>query len=358
MNVAAAQPNAPGVAPPEAFLTKLFGNGAVETGNSAGIERYLEETDGAVKGKTAKGTFAATLADIIDDGADPSRLELAIAGAACLAHTGLFGEVNNWFAATDATFDDASFDALQITDEEFDSILRDAIALVAAAKVNWWKCNHHTGGNKATGFVARWLKLIDVTANNITEDITKLCWRAGHWFSTKSWLVALGVPGITDAAGSALSKRLAVDDAIAKRIRSGPAGTAAFEAVIAGLSAVAAHPIVGYAAAPQLPEWGAWKAARNALEANPARHHIGSQYLTGAPRIVLPVLPDPVISFVATAIRFYNRDASILNAAVFKNVTDDNTALAAFRSASTFETKERAHEGIAMWLAADNRTGK
>lgn len=343
-------------APNVDIFVALFGNGPVDTGNSAGVETYLSSADGATRGKSIKGTFLATLSAILEQNEEPHRGHLAVAGAAALAHHGSFCNVFNWSLDGENAADDAAFDAAEYTDDDLRSAISDAIALIAATKVNWWKGNHHTGGEIARGFVARLLSIFKV--NKIDEKLTRSIWCAGHWFSTKSWLGALGVPGIADDGATRLAARLKVDDAVAKRIRSGPAGTAAFEAVYAGIIAVGSHPVVGYAAAPQLPALSIWRAAHEDIARAPAKYHIGAQYLTGAQRVAVPVVPDPVISFVYTAIRFYNRDASLLRAAVFNNVAEDNTALAAFRSAGTFETKERAHVGVNEWITADVSAAK
>lgn len=325
---------------------QLFGNGPVETGLSAGTEKYVQAESGAIKGRDIKCTYKFTLESIVPIGTNPTRFHKAIAGAAALAHTGGFGAVDNWSTGAGPRAGNTD----DIADEELKQAFEDAVSVIVATKVNWFKGNHHTGGKIATGFVARAYSIITGGTVPIDEANTSLAWRAGHWFDTRAWLASLGVPGIRATQGTVFP--IAVDDAVRKRISSAPAGSASFEAIYSGILYISSHPVLCAANAPALLEWNAWVACHAAIERNPARFHIGSTYLTGKDQIKVPAVPDPIVGFVATCIRYANRDATLLKAAIFKNVADDAATLSAIRSASEFAKVDRRAVGVAQWINA------
>jgi len=333
------------------ILAHVFGNGIYEPQLTQGVEIFNVIKDGYIAGATLKGTFMATLTSVAVDIAKPTRIELAVAGAAALADSKEFAPAQGCVIKTDRAFDDAKFDEAGFGDDDFASACKDAVAVIVSCKVNWWKGNHHTGGKVAQGFVLRLFKLFEVPT--INEDVTTLVWRAAHWFDTAAWIGALGATGVASPNVAALKARIGADEATRKRIASGPAGTAAFEAVIAGLNALAAHPVVGAANSPALLDLALWGEIHKDIAENAACYHIGAQYLTGKPKREIPVVPDAVISHVATGIRYINRDATLAKAAVFSKVADDVSALNAFRQASEFKEEKRSVIGLANWFASE-----
>jgi len=341
------------------LIRSIFANGSVEVSLSLGYEDYLGERDGAILGATASDTFEANHAYIcsctkqrVDD-----RVVQALAMAAVLATNDVFAPKDNATRYPAAPKDDgaaaaaAGGPAVAIKDFDGHRSVRDAIALIAATKVNWFKCNHHTGGRVATGFALKALRLVGGADYAVSEEITSALWRAGHWFDTRCWLVALGVEDIVADAGAAraLAYRISADEAVAKRIRSAPAGTAAFCALFQGLRVIVDHPIAAHANAPALPAYADWAALYDDIVAHPALYHIGAMYLTGKERRVPVSMSAPVIGYIYTCLKYMNPAATILKAAAFNGYSEDKSTLLALKAAGKFKSQERTAIGALAW---------
>lgn len=109
--------------------------------------------------------------------------------------------------------------------------------VIAAAKVNFYKENHHVGQNQAENYCTKVLRLVyNVNANDIgplkddaqCETIYRL-YIVSHWASTLSLLSQLGLRGLRQTVAVAQVNaaniiRPATD--ISMRLASNPAGTA------------------------------------------------------------------------------------------------------------------------------------
>lgn len=282
-----------------------------------------------------------------------TRFALAYGVAAAIATSDTYAPI--YPLGVEGRFADDLAEADRVPLSDIQAAHTDAVTLIGACKTQFHKTNHHTGGDVATGFALKVLKLIGV--DNPTKDETTFLWRIGHWFDTRTWLSALGVKGlqVTPARVNALKNRVVCDEATQKRITSSPAGTAPFMAVYTAILNIRAHPVASRANAPRIDDWAEWVAVADDIAANAAAYHIGAQYLTGNVRMLPPVVPDAVTSFCATCIRFINRNSTLARAPVFANVADDTTVLSALRNASAFKKHVAYAVGILAHGTSDDK---
>lgn len=356
----------------------LAGNGPTQTTSTPGEPQFIAKAHSPVaiivspQGGRAKAStieiIKANARQVTPLPAAPSRLALAYGVAAALAIDADYApgtldlqvfsadDLASFVAAAQANppnavaAPDPNVDNHVYTEVELRTAYVDAVTLIAACKIQFYKTNHHTGGDIAQGFTLKALSAMGT--KNPTKEETTHIWKIGHWFDTRVWLSAAGVKGIRVAgagftnAVATLKNKVVVDEAAAKRIASAPAGTAPFIAVITAINIIRTHNVAAAADAPRLPDWDRWTDVYDDIMEAPAAYHVGAQYLTGDLRKLPPQVPDPVISFCATCIRYMNRNSTLAQAPVFKNVADDNSVLSALRNASKLKKQVRSAVGI------------
>jgi len=159
--------------------------------------------------------------------------------------------------------------------------------MIAATKVNWWQCNHHLGQEGMQGYALKTFKI--KYPNQNPAAWTKVVHTAGHWASTKLVLRPLGWLGISVIEPIDETKTIIATADVALRSTTSPAGVAAISVCHAAFYKLAKGPVV--AIFPGLQDANELADEMIKINRRPARYHMGSNYLTGKPRIN----PDPTI---------------------------------------------------------------
>jgi len=223
-----------------------------------------------------------------------------------------------------------------------------AACMIAATKVNWWQCNHHLGQEGMQGYALKTFRIKYPTAQ--PNAWTSVVHTAGHWASTKLVLHLLGWQGIQQLQPIPGTKQIIATADVVLRSTSSPAGVAPISVCHAAFNKIAKGPVV--AIFPGLQDAAALADEMVKINANPPRYHMGSNYLTGLPRI----LPDPTVQMIGRCgsyVRVYLpnstlrrspsfQDGSIENAPDYDNTFDD--ALIALRAASAIP--QEVHQAL------------
>lgn len=162
------------------------------------------------------------------------------------------------------------------------------------------------------GKVARLQNLIDEARPTQNREVRNVCWACGKIVSSRGTLRAVGIPGIVYADASNTGKDadndyarggayvIPLSEDVRLRVRSSPAGTSnvsTFHAIVKraiySVFGVCIPPLTSYGKDPDSNAFvGRAKDALDAIATEPARHHMGSVFLTGQPRIVQDAWTD------------------------------------------------------------------
>lgn len=314
-----------------AAIDNIWVNGPIEVGALAAAEEYAPSADGPKADANATPDFIGTADHIL--ATYHKSVSVPIAGACVFlakcaeARAKCHGADGSWIAAgvraRPADADIAGADDVTI------SAVKVGVAILLAGKVNYWKCNHHTGGTPFTGYLEKVCRKLDIDTSN--KEIASLIWRVCHWADTRVILSAVGVQipaAIVPAASTlAITNIIHLPEDALIRIASNPAGTAAWSDVWAGIRAVEVHGVV-CATGPRMPISRARAVAiADAIASGDPSYHIGAKYLAGVDRKIIPAWSQAVVDWVYTALKFFHSRSSLLNAAVFKTASENPTAI-------------------------------
>lgn len=243
---------------------------------------------------------------------------------------------------------DAEIDASEkeFTELDVEECIDLGVGFLIAAKVNWWKTNHHTGHKVPQGYFKKATDMANVCVGATAKEDLEAIWRAVHWVDTKLVLHAFGIEGLTvDPEEAELAEELfALSDDAQLRISSNPAGTAKFADVWVGITQIEgdrAYAMHGH----QFPHERAHYAALYArcCSGDPTLH-MGSYYLCGKTREKLPEWSEGVVAWVVTCVSAQNSSSTLLAAQVFKGQTPQQTTTKAIKA---------YREGVAALMAED-----
>lgn len=271
-----------------------------------------------------------------------------------LASPGVLAAVEPSWYAEEPTSGTRTHAEISEAEDEFETLdIRECIdiglGLLIAAKVNWWKTNHHTGVKVPQGYFKKATDMMGICQGSTAAADLAAVWRAVHWVDTKLVLHAFGIKDLTveaDPAATAKSLFALTDDA-QLRVFSNPAGTAKWCDVWVGITQIEgdrAFSMHGHA----FPEDHSYYAAIHArcCSGDPTLH-MGSQYLCGKPRERLPDWSEGVHAWVVTCVHAMNSSSTLLEAQVFKSQSPAQTTLKAIKA---------YREGVAAALAEDTTT--
>lgn len=309
---------------PTDYLKELFGNGPVSCGAVIDQDTFAATKDGLRLGATAKDTVSAihaTLCRVVS----PAIAAICAAGAGLLQSRDCLLDENAISTAepvwvTAANKGGADRAAVAFTAESIADATLAALRFIVAAKVNYWKTNHHTGSPKPAGYFLKALKLSKL--DDASEADISALWRLVHWADTRVILAVLGISGlkVDKASVAAARKVIRPSDDVVLRIRSAPAGTAKWADVWAGIKTIegsAPYAMVG-------PMMGIARADAAAINdricAGDPVYHMGAGYLCGKNRVILEEWAPLVVSWVRTCLEDFDSQSSLLRAAVFMHV--------------------------------------
>lgn len=318
------------VAAMSADVFAIFSNGPVVAGAVMSSESFAGSRDGfwAGPGIWSRDTIEGVAKRIAK--VAPARVAIAIAHLNALVAmvpsiataTARCDNEPKWLADLQAEGDLGEVD----TSEGY----KDAFSLVVVCKVNFWKTNHHTGQGRPAGYLNKLLASWAIT--NLSEEALARVWCASHWVDTRVALAGLGIS--VDTSGSPadavanFNKLIQPSEDALLRIRSNPAGTAKWADAYAAIryAASSADGAVILKDFPSLDD--DHEEISEALKSGAAEYHIGAQYLTGKPRIILPDFPETQVVAAVSVIRTKAPQHSLLSAHSLSSIAADATVTA------------------------------
>lgn len=154
-----------------------------------------------------------------------------------------------------------------------------ASTVIIATKANFWATNHHTGQGGATGYIK---KVLDLKMPNVAEnERTEYAHTVGHWASTRYILSLALIGGIrtTQPAFEGPKCTLVLTTDAKQRFSSMPAGTHRLAVSIEAAKRLLRTNLAR--ACPEVADFVALPAMRDAVVANPALYHVGGAFLCG-----------------------------------------------------------------------------
>jgi len=213
--------------------------------------------------------------------------------------------------------------------------------ILVAIKLTWWMVNHHVGQREGVvegfaGKVASLQNLMSQTNLAQNREVRSVLWFAGKIVSTRLILSAVGIPGIVYADASNTGEedgndyaacetlQLNVSPDVLLRVQSSPAGTAKLTTYYAIASRAAGSffsvcipPLQSLGYDPVTKQRvGAVIDKLKEIEANPARFHMGSRFLTGQPRLPADVWNEEELSNLAAFIHATAETSTLAKAPV------------------------------------------
>jgi hypothetical protein len=219
--------------------------------------------------------------------------------------------------------------------------------ILVAVKVTFWLINHHVGQTEGVidGFIGKVAKLQNLTSEASsaqTREVRKVIWAVGKMLSSRGVLHAVGCTSIVYHDGPnttnpkdndfALADVLAItpSDDVTMRLDGVPSGVAA-TSVFLTIAKRAATSIYGVCVPPVTSlGWdadtrsytGQVQDHMDAIAQNPARHHMGSHFLTGQPRIVLNSWNEEEITNLSAFIHAISPGSTLSKASVVLPLTE------------------------------------
>lgn len=288
----------PGLA---AALTDLFDNGPVEVGVAAGMD-YI--TDSATK-LPLNGPIDEFVAQL------PFWDKLTVRCKSFVAYSAMFirrveqqGYKVYEPSATVATCAVANNVLLGNDVENYllthgQDVALASLTIVFACKINWWQMNHHTGTSmtNAAGYTAKAITKHDMSPED--QNTVRAVWTVSHWFDTKHILTVIGILKAADTFRTPFPK---VSSDIILRRTAMPAGTARI-GVLKAMCDRLASSVFGYMfEASEAKEYEELQISYATVQKDAPRFHLGSKYLTGHSRYILP---EPTESFADKIVSIY-----------------------------------------------------
>jgi hypothetical protein len=205
------------------------------------------------------------------------------------------------------------------------------------AKICWWIANHHTGQGALLTYMKKALQLFFGLKGGVEPSAVQiaLARAAGHYIDTASCLAGLGVTGIPVLVTKDKWPVLSSDAKL--RMSSGPAGTGAIAAAHAILRRAASSP---YRLALEAGHNYADLIACN-VHTMSARHHVGSQFLTGMTQLPLMNGADDMVLCLAAFIHAVAKKSTLASAPSIPGINEVTAHI-------TYTTIMQAQSSLAM----------
>lgn len=285
---------------PGSILSAVFSNGPIVAGAVASTDDFVGSRDGfpAGAGVVDQAAFLALAAHFAAN--YPPRISEAVAAAIIvlriapsLAHpTAACAQAPAWIgdvAPAPATY---AADLARAT--------QDALALVSVCKVNYWKTNHHTGQGVVTSYLLKLFKLWGI--EGIDEKTKQLVWKCAHWFDTRVVLFGLGIKLPPPDSAVAWGSLVTAGEDVLLRISSNPAGTAKWADGYALIKLALATAEGAIILGPLVTLTKKDDETATALKSGFPQYHVGSEYLSNMPRVILGEWPEPALHAAFTVV--------------------------------------------------------
>lgn len=302
-----------------AFAWKeLADNGPAEVGISAAKSDAQNPEEALILYKTPTQTAVAL--KLIPQWSELLKRSLRI--IAFLAHRRNWVGLNkdgrarsNVIVAQAAPQESKDFDAIQTqlaADLKNSDMFNSATLPVFMAQVSAWVTNHRVGQGGLNRLMKKIFTINPLGA--IEDDWRAAVWRASHWLDTSAVWAAWGIKNIL--IGDPISKISipGMTRDIAIRMKTFPAGVMRLQIAIAVLKRIRSS-ILARLFPPVLDLAEIWKTALE-VSMNPVRYHVGSQFFSGLPQIVVDVPTESTMLALAAFVHASASGTSLSRAAV------------------------------------------
>lgn len=239
-------------------------------------------------------TLLALYTQCGDDKKDDFDTTLLVSGAAALIQTGMICHSENDKDRPDGAWKFSTAQPFEVNDSIRASIARiveicspenmkKAMTMVVAMKVNWFKENHHVGQDQSNSgaYFKKVLRATYGDKSTTAESKRDTFHRLGHWASTREVLRCLKVDNIIEVTPvfKSTATILGTDD-VSLRLKSMPAGTGRLSIAYNLAIKMLMHPTGIFVPNPH--EYAGLYATVQRIKLDPAKYHIGGDYLCGA----------------------------------------------------------------------------
>jgi hypothetical protein len=220
------------------------------------------------------------------------------------------------------------------------------VTLIMAAKVNWWKINHHVGTDPKApvGYVHKVLVSSRLVEETDYKTIRNVIWSVSKLIPTRPFLTCWNVPnllgqealynGRSEETFGPISVAMAED--LRLRVVSNPAGTAASVSHMEIARRAGKSPFGLFV--PFLANFSAVELDLVNVYADPAKYHMGSMFLTGCDRKTCAKFDEEEIECLAGFI-YATSDGSMMSKAKVIKPKEEVTSNMTFLGITTLKAE-------------------